>query len=241
MTDASASSSPRTPAKVVGIGLNKTGTKTLRTMLTAWGYRNRTYDSNTTTESPSFDLLQAGNIEQLIRLMDEYDSFEDWPWPLLYREIDQRYPDARFILTTRKDADTWYRSLCNMAVRIGPFPLFEKHVYGAAMPQGHRQQYVACYQQHNAQVREYFRDRPGKLLEVCWELGDGVPEVAAFLGTDASAVQPSHANRSPRRVYSGDNLWRAHFHRIIYQQFRTPGTLGYRIVRAFRHRVLGRR
>ena len=123
--------------KVIGVGLNKTGTKTLAYYLKQWGLRHRTYDL------PSFHLYRDGEIAKLLDQMADWDSFEDWPWPLIYREIDERYPDARFVLTVRESPAIWYRSLCRMAVRLGPLDDFEQHIYGHAMPQGHRDEHFA--------------------------------------------------------------------------------------------------
>ena len=228
--------------RVFGIGLNRTGTKTLARHLRNWGYRHRTYDSDTVHTSPSFDLLQAGRIDELLAIAEAHDSAEDWPWPLLYRELDGRFPDARFVLTRRRSADVWYRSLCNMAVRIGPLPLFERRVYGSSMPQGagRRARHVAVYEDHNAAVRRHFAGREGKLLELCWEEGDGLERLAAFLGEDPSASAESHVNRSPEKVYDGDSLVRAHAARLDYQYLRGPDALLRRAL-ARAGRLLGRR
>lgn len=196
--------------KVIGVGLNKTGTKTLKRYLLLWGFRHRTYDLD------AFRLYRAGKTKELLQSMEQSDSFEDWPWPLMYREIDERFPDAKFVLTTRKTPDVWFRSLCNMAVRMGPLKDFEKHIYGYAMPQGRRDEHVRIYEAHNQAVIEHFSDRPGKLLEICWEKGDGIEEVADFLGLETPDVPPVHANKSAK-VYTGDSLLLAHANRIAFQ------------------------
>lgn len=226
--------------KVIGIGLNKTGTKTMAHHLRTWGLNHRTYDSDSTTESPSFRLYQSGDIDSLMEIVAEHDSCEDWPWPLLFREIDARFPDAKFVLTTRSSPDVWYRSLCNMAVRIGPLPLYEKAVYGSSMPQGRRDDHIRIYEDHNRAVREHFADRPGKLLELSWGEGDEAEKLAAFLGLTGVDTAPLHVNRSPTKVYSGDSLGRAHLHRVIYQKFRAPGSFGERVAAAVRVKLLRR-
>lgn len=236
-----AKSSPLpTGVKVIGIGLNKTGTKTMSHHLKAWGLTHRTYDSATTTESPSFDLFQSGDIDALMDIVASHDSLEDWPWPLLYREIDERFPGAKFVLTTRTSADVWYRSLCNMAVRIGPLPLFENLVYGSSMPHGRRAEHIRIYDEHNESVEQYFRDRPGKLLKLTWGAGDEALKLAGFLGLDHVDTSPLHINRSPSNVYAGNSLLRAHAHRWIYQKFRAHDSLGARAGAAFRVRLLRR-
>ena len=71
--------------KVFGIGLNKTGTTTLASCLIELGYRHM---------SVRRDLLVGwfnGNLEPLFQVCDEYDSFEDWPYPLAYKELFYRY------------------------------------------------------------------------------------------------------------------------------------------------------
>ena len=229
LTDELSSDDTRRP-KVFGIGLNKTGTKTLRRYLTQLGYRHRSYDSNNTYESHAFDLWSAGKLTELVDLLEDFDSCEDWPWPLVFEELDRRYEDAKFVLTVRESPDVWYRSLCNMAVRIGPLPLFEAAVYGSGMPHGRKAEHIAIYHNHIAKVEKHFESRPGKLLTLCWENGDGPEKLSRFLGVDAISLTKTHVNRSPRNVYSGDNRIRAYFARIGYQKIYGPRSLPKRIL-----------
>lgn len=197
--------------KIFGVGLNKTGTKTLGYYLKHWGFRHKTYDID------AFDAYRAGRFGDVFEMMQDFDSFEDWPWPLMFRELDRQYPEARFVLTVRRDPETWYRSLCNMAVRMGPFNAFERHIYGYSMPQGRRREHIDFYNAHNRAVEEHFRDRPGKLLRLCWEDGDDAAGIAAFLGLDVDIPPARHVNRSSRAVYAGDNLLLAQANRVVYQ------------------------
>jgi hypothetical protein len=198
--------------KVIGIGLNKTGTKTLAHYFRVWGLRNRSFDLR------AFEDYRAGRIDELLDGMDAFDSFEDWPWPLMWREIDRRFPDALFILTVRESPEVWFRSLCMMAVRMGPLSEFEKHIYGYAMPQGRKREHIRIYDEHNAAVEAHFRDRPGKLLKLCWETGSTPQDVADFLGVQEELPEPVHANKS-MKVYGGNNLALAHLNRIGFQTY----------------------
>lgn len=196
--------------KVLGVGLNKTGTKTLRHCLQHWGYRHQTYDLQ------AFELYRTGQIDKLLQWMEDYDSFEDWPWPLMYREIDARFPDAKFVLTVRESPEVWYRSLCKMAIRMGPLNDFERHIYGYSMPHGHKQEHIEIYEKHNREVQAYFADRPAKLLTVCWEEGADGSALAAFLDLEALPAPAPRINAS-LPVYGGDKLWLAHLNRLTFQ------------------------
>lgn len=175
--------------KIIGVGLNKTGTTTLGECLRYWGYRHQSF-------SPlAFDLYVRGRCSEVLAYAGEFDSFDDWPWPLLYPQLDEAFPNSLFILTTRASAEAWYRSLCRHADRTGP-TRFRTYVYGHAMPHGHRSEHIALYERHNWSVRQYFQGRPQHLLEVCWENGDGWQQLAAFLRKPIPSVPFPHLNKS---------------------------------------------
>jgi hypothetical protein len=178
--------------KVIGIGLNKTGTTTLGVCLKHWGLKHISCSKD------AFDLWRREDYPSLLEWIGQYDSFEDWPWPLFYREIDKAYPDAKFILTRRKNPKSWFKSLCKHAERTGPTE-FRKYIYGYEMPHGHEREHIRYYTEHNDAVRDYFKDRPRDFLEVCWEEGDGWDQLAPFLGLEKPSVSFPHANKSPSR------------------------------------------
>jgi hypothetical protein len=210
--------------KIIGIGLNKTGTKTLGFYLKQWGFQHRTFDLD------AFNMYRDGRVEELLEIMQRYDSFEDWPWALIFREIDAHFSAARFVLTVRRSPEVWYRSLCKMAVRMGPLNQFEQHIYGYSMPQGHRYEHLQYYKQHNQAVAEHFRGRPSKLLKVCWETGDQPQVLVDFLGLNVTETQPQHINRSPT-VYSGENIYLAHANRILFQTWWRAKRRAYGIIK----------
>ena len=176
--------------KIVGVGLNKTGTKTLAVCLTEWGYDHFTWDLD------SFRQYQRGDYESLWKTMRAYDSFEDWPWPLMYREIDSQFPNSKFILTIRQSPEVWFASLCKMAIRLGPLTDFEQYIYGFADPAGHEKEHIDFYLKYNREVKDYFADRPGKLLVVCWETGDGWKELCDHLGFQVPDIPLPHINKT---------------------------------------------
>lgn len=182
----------RSATKVFGIGLNKTGTTTLGQCLQHFGYRHATSNLELTRS------VARHELETVLRFAEEYDSFEDWPWPLIFRELDARFPGSKFILTVRRSPDAWLRSLQKHALLTGPTE-FRQLAYGFAVPDGHEAEHLAVYERHNREVRAYFATRPGDFLEVCWEAGDGWRQLADFLGHPVPDVPLPHANRSDRK------------------------------------------
>jgi hypothetical protein len=176
--------------KIVGIGLNKTGTTTLGVCLRHWGFKHIGFSEE------GFDMWRRGLYSDLLEMVRRYDSFDDWPWPMIYQSIDEHFPGSKFILTRRISADVWFESLCKHARRTGP-TVFRKYIYGHEMPGGHKQDHIRVYTEHLAAVRTYFKDRPGDLLEVCWEEGDGWKELSKFLQLEEPDIPFPHANASP--------------------------------------------
>jgi sulfotransferase family protein len=181
--------------KVFGIGMNKTGTKTLGLCLKWLGYTNTSYD---------LDLLKdavKGDYDGIDKVVEEFDCFEDWPWPIIFRVLDERYPDSKFILTIRKNSETWFRSLEKQSVLTGPTE-YRKIVYGYEMPQENKEAHVEIYEKHNEEVIEYFKDKPGKMLVICWETGSEWNDLCSFLNLPVPDIPFPHANKSSRRLKS---------------------------------------
>lgn len=180
--------------KIFGIGLNKTGTTTLGICLETLGYEVMGCDLELTRYA-----IQ-GHLQPIFSVADRYDGFQDWPWPLIYKNLDKHYPDSKFILTIRSDSETWFRSLRRHANRTGATE-YRKLVYGHEMPQGNKEHHIKRYVDHNQKVREYFKERENDFLEVCWETGTGWQELCAFLGHEIPEMPVPHANKSPNRKY----------------------------------------
>lgn len=190
--------------KVVVVGLSKTGTSTLKVMLTALGYR---------VCGPRKALLPAvrsGDMSGADALLEAYDAFEDWPWPYTYRHVAELYGDrARFILSTRASFEAWFASLVTHGRQASPFRgMFDE--YGYYRPVGHREAFRRIYEEHNAAVRACFASRPEQLLEFCLENGDGWAALCTFLGeplpaeTEVPWVNRADARRKPLNMALND-------------------------------------
>lgn len=175
--------------KIIGVGLNKTGTKTLGACLRHFQFKHVSFSP------PAFQLWLKNDYAKLLSWMAAYDSCEDWPWPLIFRDIDRTFPGSKFILTRRTDAEVWFKSLCKHAEWTGP-TVFRKHVYGFEMPHQHKREHIHYYEEHLQTVRDYFKDRPEALLEVCWEQGSGWSELARFLDRPEPNIPFPHENKA---------------------------------------------
>jgi type II secretion system protein G len=178
--------------KVFGLGLNKTGTTTLGKCLRHFGYRH------VSCRRDLLERLRAADLEPIFKVIDEYDSFEDWPFPLMYRELFSRYGDrARYILTTRSSPQRWLESLKSHALRTPTDQQCRTLVYGFDYPHGHESDHLAFYDRHNANVRAFFRDQDAQhlFLDLCWERGDGWQQLCPFLSLPIPAIPFPHSNR----------------------------------------------
>lgn len=176
--------------KVFGIGFHKTGTTSLGLALEKFGYR----------VCGKVGVRRARIAEEVEDLawarLEHYDAFQDNPWPMLYRLLDERCPGSRFILTIRS-SDRWIESLCRHFGSTST-PM-RRWIYGQGSPLGYEDLYLRRYEAHNAAVQEYFADRPDDLLVFRTGEGDGWPELCRFLGHDVPAEPFPHGNSRASR------------------------------------------
>lgn len=178
------------PIKVVGIGLSKTGTSTLKHMLTALGYR---------VCGPRKDLLgrvRRGELAAVDDVLESYDGFEDWPWPLTYQHVMERYgPKAKFILTVRATSDKWLASVTAHGLRTDVTKSM-RLTYGYYRPFGREGEFRSLYERHNEAARRFFSRYPGQFMEYCLDNGDGWEKLCHFLDEPVPALPVPHANRT---------------------------------------------
>ncbi len=175
--------------KVFGIGFHKTGTSSLGHALEILGYSCRG------VTKAALPYLVSGDLEPVFGLVDRYQAFQDNPWPILFAQLDARYPESRFVLTVRESND-WLASVVN---HFGTRQTEMRHwIYGAGAPVGNESTYLRRYLEHNTEVGRYFRDRPDDLLvmEIC--AGDGWERLCRFLG-----------QQTPNLPYPRENVRRA--------------------------------
>ena len=173
--------------KVFCIGFHKTGTSSLGDALAQLGYR--VTGPNNGQQNPD---IEGTVIPQAFEIAEEFDAFQDNPWPLLYKELDAKFPGSKFILTLR-DPHAWIKSQINHFGREET-PM-RRWIYGAGSPVGNERRYKRRLKRHNKDVMRYFKKRPNDLLVMNLEQGDGWNPLCSFLGFEIPDHGFPHSGR----------------------------------------------
>lgn len=188
---------PPPDRKLFCAGLSKTGTTTLGAACSILGLRVAGFSLELTR-----DVRERGELGRAFDVAREHDVCQDLPWPLIYRELDAEFPGSRFLLLTRESPERWVDSLKRHTMKARPLRHSVKLAFGHYYPHGREREQAELYQRHNDAVRAHFRDRPDDFLELCWERGDGWPELCAFLGRDVPDIPFPHTRTAnPRRPF----------------------------------------
>ena len=185
--------------KVFGLGLQRTGTTTLRVATATLGL----------STVPSWrwmgrfsDRLKRGNVlADALDLANRYDACINMPFPTFYRELYDAHPDAKFILTVR-DAESWYNSMTKFFGNAN-WPEI-RYVFGHNATPDHKKRMIETYHTHNHAVRDFFADKPGSLLVMDINSGkDGWKTLCDFLGreTEYEDFPQSNAEGSLRAQF----------------------------------------
>jgi Sulfotransferase domain len=176
--------------KVFGIGFHKTATTSLAQALSYLGYR--VTGPNWVDRPDIADVV----YDLAFDLANTFDAFQDNPWPILYKELDQEFPGSKFILTLRPSGD-WMRSVLNhFDEKETPM---RKWIYGVGCPRGNENVYITRYERHNREALEYFKDRSEQLLVLDITAGEGWEKLCPFLGKAVPAIRFPCANTASER------------------------------------------
>lgn len=191
--------------RVVGAGLGRTGTHSLKLalerLLGAPCYHMFEVFEHM-DHVPVWHEAIRGEPVDWNRLFAGYAAAVDWPASAFWYELSQEFPDALILLSVREDSETWWRS--------ASATIFNRIVRGSVPPQmaewhdmlldlfrlrftdriEDRQAAVATYEAHNADVRR--RADPGRLVE--WRPGDGWGPLCRALGLPIPDEPFPHVN-----------------------------------------------
>lgn len=142
--------------KVFVIGFQKTGTTTLETVLRNLGYTVAGGDKNL------IKFKDREELKQYIRnKLKNFDAVQDMAWPLVYRELYELYPNAKFILTYR-DPDLWIKSVVKYFAKIKN--TMHQRIYKVDYAEGNEEAYLKIYKNFNAEVIDFFKDKENFLF-----------------------------------------------------------------------------
>jgi hypothetical protein len=190
--------------KVVGAGLGRTGTLSLKLALEQL-LGEPCYHMIEVIAHPEFIpyWVDATNRRPVDwdKAMDGYAAAVDWPVCAFWRELAAANPDAIILLSTRATADDWWRSANNtifLVSRHDPPPemVAQRDMAIAMFRETFTPDWLdetaakAAYERHNADVRA---SAPADRL-VDWQPGDGWAPICHALGVAVPDAPFPHAN-----------------------------------------------
>lgn len=101
------------PLQVIGVGMPRTGTMSLKTALEQLGFgpcHHMTEVFAHPEQWPLWDRIGDGETVEWEEIFGPYRSTTDAPGVYFWRELAARYPQAKLILTER-DPGRWYESM----------------------------------------------------------------------------------------------------------------------------------
>ena len=192
--------------RIVGAGLGRTGTHSLKLAL------ERLLGAPCYHMSEVFEHLDhvpvwhaaiRGEQVDWEPVLGGYEATVDWPGAGVWRELAAAYPDAKVLLSTRRDAATWLKSARATILDNGPENKMEDD---PAMPgfspmvrdmferfdPGWRDDAaaMAAYDRHNDEVRREVA--PERLVE--WQPGAGWAPLCEALGVATPEEDFPHVN-----------------------------------------------
>jgi hypothetical protein len=176
--------------KVVGAGVGRTGTHSLKEAL-EFLLGGRCHHMIEVfahpDEIPVWTAAIEGRPVDWARLMDGYVAQVDWPGASFWLELLDAHPDALVILSVR-EPDAWYESASNTIFAGLSLPEAEGGPWMVSMKRllhdrfsddfTNRAAMISAFERHNAEVRR--RVPPAQLLE--WVPEDGWGPICARLG-----------------------------------------------------------
>jgi hypothetical protein len=185
--------------KVVGAGLTRTGTHSLKValekLLDAPCY-HITVSAMFPDHSQIWHDASLGKMPDWKEFFRDYGAAVDWPASAFWPEIHGAFPDALVLLSTR-NADAWWKSASvtifsefkgRSPKRQAMLDAMFKDRFTSRVDD--RTASIAAFEAHNARVRVAVP--AGQLLE--WQVADGWAPICAALGLPVPSEPFPHTN-----------------------------------------------
>ena len=182
--------------RIFGIGLSRTGTTSLTFALEMLGYRSVHFPTDPRSRTEIMRALRNSPASLRLSILDDVDAVTDTPVCATFPALDAAYPGSRFLYTVR-DKEEWLKScerfwatVLEPYCRANPADATVAYVttvcdriYGGI--EFDRVRFAGAFDDYEAQVTTYFRDRPNDLLTIDICGGEGWPPLSRFLGAPA--------------------------------------------------------
>ena len=196
--------------EVIGAGFGRTGTMSLKVALEELGFGPCYHMIELfghPEHVPIWEAASQGKPVDWEGLFRGYRATTDWPACSFYKELVERYPDAKVILTVR-DPERWYESTYNTIYgmrRMISSPIFRlaglfrpsmglaarmndrliwEDTFGGSLED--RERAIRVFERHNEEVKG--RVPPDKLL--VYEVKEGWQPLCEFLGVEVPKDKP---------------------------------------------------
>jgi Sulfotransferase domain len=189
--------------RVIGAGLGRTGTHSLKVALEQL-LGGPCYHMLEVMAHPdhiaSWRAATQGGFKDWDRLLAGFQAAVDWPSAAFWPELCQAYPDAVVLLSTRRDAEAWWKSanetifvgLRDSAARQQPILQMASELLAARFCSdlGNKQAAITAYERHNAAVRAAVPK--AKLID--WQPDQGWGPICAGLRIPVPVTPFPHVN-----------------------------------------------
>lgn len=179
--------------KIFALGDSRTGTTTIHKFLKLSGFTSIHYFFKESGVSEPAHVDFENNWRKLQDFIDEggYDSFSDYPIRTFYRKLFDAYPDAYFILTSRKDVETWQKSM------VGFFSKFKINL--------NIEKLTESYLSTNEDIRRIAAERGANLCDIC--IDDDPDSNGALLSQFLSLDEPMSLGWENSTLAYDNSLW----------------------------------
>lgn len=208
-------------AKIFCLGLSRTGTTSLEEAFKILGYNavdffNVSYESDRLSYLGlkiifkihkilgvkfryfTHKLYKRGRLLIDMSSVENYEVLRDIPIARFYKELDVKYPNSKFILTTREEND-WLGS-CQKNYWFGRFghTVNRLHFDLYNEIEFNRESFIKAYNKHIKEVLSYFKDREKDLLIINIPAGEGWDKLCPFLNKPIPKVSFPRKNVSKK-------------------------------------------
>ncbi|MFC6197389.1 sulfotransferase family protein [Ponticaulis profundi] len=196
--------------KVIGAGFGRTGTLSMKAALETLGYDKCHHMMEVFADQKQADLwydISQGGEPDWDHTFDGFQACVDFPACIFYKELAEKYPDAKVVLTTR-DPESWYasaestiyqvsRRMPGWLARVVPLirkmkPMLDdliwKRVFNNAFE--NREAAIAVFKAHEAEVKAVIPE--DRLLVM--HVKEGWGPLCSFLGVPEPDVPFPNVN-----------------------------------------------